>query len=164
MTFLDWIITAFNNLFSFLGNLFAPLFNLIGSGFNNLIHLLEKPLSYIFWFFDGIFYFFAKLFEVAIDVIKVFVALFQFIGAIFMGVFRTIHMWLIPSLSSAPNYPSASETGFQTFFDVVSPTGLTSVIPVIAIAFCWFYFILKIISMFGGEIYVRGFGNGGGKG
>lgn len=163
MTFLDWIISAFNNLIGFLGRLFAPLFNLIGTGFNNLIHFLEKPLSLVYYFFDGVFYFIAQLFNVLVLVIKIFTAFFQFLGAIFTGVFRTIQMWLIPGLSASPAYPSASEQGFQTFFDVVSPTGLTTVIPVIAIAFCWFYFILKIISLFGGEIYVRGFGDGSGK-
>jgi hypothetical protein len=159
MNFINSILGGFNSVISFLGSLFSPLFSLIGKGFNALLDLLEKPLSYVFYFFDGVFYFIEKLFSVVVLIVKIFVAFFQFLGSLILGVFRTIHMWIIPSLSDNTHFPSASEQGFQTVIDLISPTGLTTVVPIVAIAFCWFFFVLKIISLFGGSISVTPFGN-----
>lgn len=163
LNFIEKIVDGFNKVISYLGNLFKPLFNLIADGFNKLIDFIAKPLSYLYWFLDGIFYFFEKLFFIAVLIVKVFVALFQFFGALCLGVFRTIKLWLIPSLSDHTHFPSASQTGFSTVMDVIAPTGLLTVVPIVAIAFCWFFFVLKIIGLFGGSIYVSPFGKGGEK-
>lgn len=161
MNFIEKIIDGFNAVISFLGALFQPLFDLIADGFNALLDFLEKPLALLFHFLDGIFYFFVQLFNIVVLVIKIFVAFFQFLGALILGVFRTIKMWLIPSLSGDTNFPSATHAGFKTVIDLVAPTGLLTIVPMVAIAFVWFYFIIKMIGLFGGQIMINPLGRGG---
>jgi hypothetical protein len=161
MNFIEKILHGFNSILSFLGGALSNLGNLIADSFTALFDFLEKPLSYVFYFFDGLFYFFLKLFDIIVLVLKVIGGMFQFMGALIAGVFRTIRMWLVVDIHPDTKFPSASNAGFQTVIDLVTPTGLITVVPVVAIAFCWFFFALKMISLFGGSISVSPFGKGG---
>jgi hypothetical protein len=158
LKFIEKIIDGFNKVMGFISDLFEPFFTFIGSIFSKLFDLLEKPLALLFWFLDGIFYFFYVLAEVAVKVIMIFVALFQFIGAIIMGLLRTIQSWLTINFSSPTNFPSASKQGFDVVMDLVSPTGIVSVIPLVLTGFLWLGFILKMIGLFGGRIVIKPMG------
>jgi hypothetical protein len=131
-------------------------FSLIADTLGNIVDFLAKPLSYLFWFLDGIFYFITKLFAVVVAIIKIFVAIFQFLFALIAGLFRTIVKWL--SVNPNPNdvsFPSVSNSGFKAVMDVIQPTGLLTVVPLICICVVWFGFIIKMIGLFGGEIYIN---------
>jgi hypothetical protein len=162
MNFIDNILSGFNSIIDFLGSLFDPLFKLISGGFNALLDFLEKPLSLVYYFFEGIFYFISKIFDVVVLVIQIFIAFFQFLGSISRGLFNTLHYWLIPNLSDNTHFPSASDQGFQTIMDLLQPTGLLTVVPVIAIALTWIYFVMKVVALFGGDVSFNGSGKRGG--
>jgi hypothetical protein len=129
----------------------------ITDGFRELFEFLAKPISYLFYFLDGIMYFFLKLFDVAVWIIKIFVALFQFIGALILGVLRTIQDLLTPSFnSSLVNLPSNSADGLNVVLGLVDPVGLLNIVPYILLAFVWAAFIFKILALFGGSITAKG--------
>lgn len=143
-------------------NFAEKLFGLIVDGFNKIIDLiamlmqfLAKILGYLLEFLIGIFYFIMKLFEVAIEVIKIFVACFQFVFALAAGIFRTIKLWITPQISGSVSFPSISNKGFSVVMDAVAGTGLLTIVPMVALAFLWFYFALKMIGLFGGQIMIR---------
>lgn len=138
------------------------LLDLIADGFNALIdflfsfiEFLAKPLSYLFSFLEGIFYFITKLFDIVVAVVMIFVALFQYFFAIIAGLFRMIKGWLTVNPNAGDlSFPSTSNRGFQVVVDLVQPTGLMTVIPMVALAFLWFFFIIKMIGLFGGSIMI----------
>lgn len=143
-------------------NFVEKLLQLIQDGFNFLIDalyqivvFLAKPLSYLIQFLEGIFYLFYQLFEIAVMLVMIFVALFQFIIALTAGIFRTIKLWLTvdPDMDDV-NFPSESYLGFQTLVEQLEPTGFMTVVPTIAIAITWFYFAMKIIGLFGGQVLI----------
>jgi hypothetical protein len=136
---------------------FSNLGSMIGNGFNNLLELISKPLSYLFYFLDGIFYFFMKIFDVVIQVIMIFVALFQFIIAIMAGLIRTLQALLTPTFNSADaNLPSNTAQGLKVVMDLLDPTGFNTVVPLILIALVWIGFIFKTLALFGGQMIVKG--------
>lgn len=128
----------------------------ITDGFRELYELLAKPLSYLFYFLDGLFYFFVVFFEVVIKVINIFVALFQFIIALISGFVRTLADFLTPSFSSPVNMPSSSQQGLDVVLDIADPTGLLNIVPYILLAFVWFFFIKNILALFGGQVVAKG--------
>lgn len=137
------------------------LFKLLSDGFNTLIHAfttlfkwLGKIIGYLVEFFEGIFYFIWKIFEVAIAVVKIFVALFQFIFALGAGIFRTIKSWITVSPQKDLSFPSVSMKGFSVVTDILQGTGILTVVPMVALAFLWFFFVLKMIGLFGGQIMI----------
>lgn len=146
------------------------LLGLISIGFSNvidaffkLIEFIAIPLSYVLEFLKGIFYFLYKFFEIAVQIIMIFVALFQFVFALIGGVFRTIKNWLTINPSAGDvTFPSVSHQGFAVVTDLLQPTGLMTVVPLVALAFLWFFFVLKMIGLFGGSIMISPFGRGGG--
>lgn len=129
---------------------------LIVDGFKNLFSFLEKPLSYLFYFLDGIFYFFMQLFDIVVKIVMIFVALFQFIAALIMGVFRTLQGLLYPTFHQPINMPSTTSQGVDVVLDLVDPMGVLDIVPYICVAFVWFYFILKVLALFGGNIVAKG--------
>lgn len=143
-------------------NFVEKLLDLITQGFNKMIdsfmilfEWLGKILGYLVEFLVGIFYFIWKLFEIVVEILQIFVACFQFVFALGSGVFRTIKMWIGVTPSGALNFPSVSNTGFGVVIDVASGTGLLTVVPMVALAFLWFYFVLKIIGLFGGNVMIN---------
>lgn len=127
--------------------------NFIGDMLYNLLSLVSKPLSYVYYFFDGVFYFIYQLFAVVVSIIKIFVALVQFFGALVIGFVRTIAGMLSINFSGTPiNYPSKTADGMNAVMDVIDPIGLLNVVPLILIAVTWGYFVKKIIGLLGGEI------------
>lgn len=163
MSFAEKIINGFNTFISFIGSLFKRLFDLISAGFNSLLDFLEKPLSLLYYFLDGIFYFFYQIFNIIVLIIKIFVASFQFVGSLILGIFRTIKMWLTVRVDGNISFPSSTHQGFATVIDILQPTGLLTVVPMVALAFLWFFFVIKMIGLFGGSIYVSPFGKGDNK-
>ena len=141
---------------------FDKVLQVLKNGFNNLIEFLyqivlflAKPLAYLMQFLEGIFYIFYKLFDIAVLIIMIFVSIFQFMVALTAGVFRTIKMWLTvnPDVSEF-NLPNASYQGFQVLVEQLQPTGFMTVVPTIATAVVWFYFVLKVIGLFGGQVFI----------
>jgi hypothetical protein len=128
----------------------------IVDGFTALFNLLAKPLSYLYYFLDGIFYFITVLFDIAIKVINIFVALFQFIGALILGFVRTLQMLLTPSFSAPVNLPSSSNQGLNVVLDLVAPMGILNIVPYICLAFVWFFFVMRILALFGGQVVAKG--------
>jgi hypothetical protein len=128
----------------------------IVNGFRELFELLSKPLSYLYYFLDGLFYFFIVFFDVVIKIINIFVALFQFIFALIYGFMRTLADLLTPSFSSPVNMPSTSQTGLDVVLDVVDPLGILNIVPYICLAFVWFFFIKNILALFGGQVVAKG--------
>ena len=138
------------------------LLQLIKDGFDYLIDFLyqivlflAEPLAYLMQFLEGIFYLFYKLFDIVVLIIMIFVAIFQFMVALTAGIFRTIKMWLTvnPDVNDV-NLPNASYRGFEVLVDQLQPTGFMTVVPTIATAVVWFYFALKVIGLFGGQVFI----------
>lgn len=127
-------------------------FNFIGDMLGELIKFLAKPLSYIYYFFDGVFYFLYQLFAVIVKVIMIFVALFQFFVAIVAGFMRTLLKMMTINYDATPvNYPSTSMQGIQAVIDeILEPMGVITIVPLILLAMIWFMFAYKIIGLFGG--------------
>ncbi len=162
MNFADKLFSGLSNIIHFLGKLFGGLGDLIAKSFNAFFDFLAKPLGYLMSFLEAIFYFFEKLFDVVVMIVKIFVACFQFIGALVVGLLRTISSWLHVTVSGSTNFPSASGQGFTAVINQIMPTGVMTVIPLVAIGFLWLFFIIKIIGLFGGEISINPFRGGNG--
>lgn len=160
VSFADKIVKGFNSILTFLSKLFNGLFSLIANAINELMSFLAKPLAYLLAFLEGIFYFFTKLFDIAVAIVKICVACFQFVGALIAGIFRTIYKWLTVSPVQDLSFPSVSNQGFKAVIDQVQGTGLLTVVPMVALAFLWFFFVIKMIGLFGGNIYIKPFGRG----
>lgn len=142
MKFVDKLLSSLTGGFKFVGDMLY-----------RLISFIVKPLSYLFYFLDGIFYFIFQVGLVIYKVISIFVALFQFFIAIVAGFLRFIGSMLFIDFSKTPiNYPSTSQKGVQVVLDLLQPTGLMTVLPIICIALLWFFFVKKIIGLIGGEI------------
>lgn len=140
MTFVNALLSMLSKGFNFLGDMLA-----------RLIEFIAKPLSYVFYFFDGVFYFLFQLFNVVVKIIMIFVAMVQFFGAIVVGFVRTIMKMLsIDFNASPPNYPGGSYKGIQAVLDVFQPLGVLTVVPLIILAITWFLFVKQIIGLIGG--------------
>ncbi|MCY8497589.1 hypothetical protein [Bacillus atrophaeus] len=146
MKFVDKLLGFLKSAFEWLGDLFT-----------NFFQFLAKPFAYLFYFLEGVFYFVTKVFEVVVAVVMIFVALFQFIFSLFAGVLRTIAMWLGVYPSGGVSMPSTTGKAFEVVRDILQPTGMLTIVPTVATAFIWFYFIIKIIGLLGGNITVSPF-------
>lgn len=134
-------------------SMIAKGFNLVGDLIYQLFSFLAKPLTYLYYFLDGIFYFFYQLYLIVVKIIMIFVALLQFFGAIVVGFVRSITGMLSIDFDQTPvNYPDASYEGIQVVLDLVAPMGLMDIVPLILIAIVWAYFVKKYIGLLGGEI------------
>lgn len=158
MNFIEKILDAFNKFFSFLGNVFGKLFQFLADLFKPLFDILVKPLTLLFDLLEGIFYFLFQLWNVIVLVVKIGVASFQFVGALLTGVWRTITQWTSVNVTPSSKFVSSTEQGFGVLIEQLQPTGLLTVLPMIALAFLWFFFVIKMIGLFGGEINVKPFG------
>src|SRR5690625_4499118 len=140
MNFIEKIITGLKNIGDFLGSLLQ-----------DLIDLIVIPLAFLLELLEGIFYFIAKLFEIVVHIITIFIALFQFLFAVVSGLFKTISNWI--GLTPVDNYhiPSDAELGFSETLKVIGGTGLLTVVPSILIAILWIFFAIKIINLFGNK-------------
>ncbi|PAE14712.1 hypothetical protein CHH59_21460 [Shouchella clausii] len=150
MNFVEKILDAFNKLGQFLKGMFE-----------RIIDFFLVPLSWLLYILEGILHFIVVLFQVVVEIIMIFVALFQFLFAITAGFLRTVFQMINPRIGSPGFFPSESGRGFNVVFDLVSGTGLLTVVPAVATFFLWFFFIIKYIALFGGTIMVRPFGGGG---
>lgn len=128
-------------------------FNFVGDMLYKLISFIAKPLSYVYYFFDGVFYFILQVAVIIYKLISIFVALFQFFIAVMAGFLRFIGNMLYIDFSETPiHYPSTSGQGVKVVVDLLGGTGLTTVLPIVAIALLWFFFVKRIIGLIGGEI------------
>ncbi|MFH5781818.1 hypothetical protein [Heyndrickxia oleronia] len=144
--FVDIIIKGFTNVLHF-----------IVSGFQKLIDLLAKPIHYLWYFLDGIFYFVTVLFNIVVKIVMIFVALFQFVFALIVGFLRTIQDFLTPSFNTGQvHFPMESNRGFSVVLDVVGGTGLLTIVPYILLALVWGAFIMKMFALLGGNLTVKG--------
>lgn len=141
MSFADLIVSGFNNIID-------TIFN----GFSHLIDFIGEPLAYLLSYLKDTIYLFEQLFTVAILIIKIFVAILQFFGAIVAGLIRTISGMLNPSFHSSMNYPSNSYDGLQIFLNIADNMGLLTIVPGIILAVLWIIFAFKVIGLFGGRI------------
>jgi hypothetical protein len=145
MKFVDKLLSLIRDTSKFIGDMIYKLYE-----------FLAKPLTYVYYFFDGVFYFFYQLWNIAVKAIMIFVALIQFFAALTMGFVRTIKGMLTVDFNSTPiNYPSTSYQGIQAVLDVVDPIGILDIVPLIILAVVWFLFVKKILGLLGGEIQTR---------
>jgi hypothetical protein len=138
----------------FVDGLFSLLskgINFLGDMIGKLIEFIAKPLSYVYFFFDGLFYFLYQLFSVIVKIIMIFVAMFQFFVAIVAGFIRTVLAMLTIDFNAKPtHYPSSSFQGIQAVLDVFQPMGILTVVPMIMLAVVWFFFAKRMIGLIGG--------------
>ncbi|RJG23299.1 hypothetical protein [Paenibacillus thiaminolyticus] len=127
-------------------------FDVLASGIQKLLEFLSYPLGWLVALIEGIWYFLTSLVQVVILVIDIFIALFQFIGALFLGFFRTIKGLLWIDMSKTPvNYPGASGDGIDVVKDMVlGPIGFLDVVPYGLLAIVWLLFIVRVFSLLGG--------------
>lgn len=140
MNFIEKILQAFQNSMDFLGDIFS-----------NLISFFVKPFALLLTFFEGIFYFIGKFFQVAVAIVSLFVALFQYFFSVVAGVFRTLGSFVGFSPVGSYSLPSASRIGFEGALEQIGLTGLLTTVPNILIALIWLIFALKIIQLYGGK-------------
>lgn len=134
---------------NFILDFLSSILEYLSDGFSKLFSLIAKPLSYVFYFFEGIFHFVAVLFDVVVKVVMIFVALFQFLGALALGFMRTLQYLLVPTFNtSTVHLPSNSSQGLNVILDLVAPTGVLTVVPYICLAVIWFVFVMKIFALF----------------
>ncbi|MND45549.1 hypothetical protein D3C76_316280 [compost metagenome] len=143
MTFVDTLMSFLSGLGNFLGDVFQKLFN-----------FLAVPFGWLIAFFEGIWYFITKLFYVVVEIIDIFVALFQFLFALGAGFLRTIGALLWIDFSRTPvNYPNSTGTGINVVIDkVLRPTGFMDIVPMILLAIVWLLFIIRVFALLGGEV------------
>lgn len=137
MKFVDILIDGIQNLG-----------DMIVDGFMKFIDFLATPLAYLLAFLEGIFYFFTKLYQVVIEIIMLFVAMFQFLFAVIAGLFRTLGTFLGFS-PGGYSVPSEAQTGLDVFLDTIGGTGFNSILPTIFIFIVWIGFVYKVIQLFG---------------
>ncbi|PAF30774.1 hypothetical protein [Paenibacillus sp. 7516] len=142
MTFVD-------TLMSFL----SGAFEVIGKGIQTLLNFLAVPLGWLVALIEGIWYFLTKLVTVVIEVIDIFIALFQFLGSLALGFLRTIQALLFIDFSRTPlNYPSSTGSGMQLVMEkVLQPVGFMTVVPSVVLALVWLFFVVRVIGLLGGE-------------
>ncbi|WP_103110845.1 hypothetical protein [Brevibacillus reuszeri] len=142
MKFVNVLMQFLSDSVAFLGNLFSKL-----------LEFLAVPLGWIVSFLEGIWYFLTVLFDIVVAVIKIFVALFQFLGALAVGFFKTIKMFLVPDFSRTPiHYPGGMKTGMDEVIKVVDPVGFLDVVPLIFLAVIWLLFIIRLFGLLGGDV------------
>lgn len=124
---------------------------MIKDAFEKLIELILYPMGWLVWLFDGIWYFLYVLFSVVVKIIQIFVALFQYLGALIGGFLKAIKGLVSLSFNQTPiNFPSESQRGFQLVLDVLQPVGFMTVVPLVLLAILWIYFVIRIMSLIGG--------------
>jgi hypothetical protein len=126
--------------------------NAVVNGFKSTMDFLAKPLGYLLEFLGGIFYFFACLFNVLVLIIKIFTALFQFFWATATSVIKTLLMWIGVTPSGKVYLPHEAQNGFQVVIDKLMPTGIMTTVPMVATAFLWLFFGMKVFSLYGGSM------------
>ncbi|MED1652181.1 hypothetical protein [Bacillus pacificus] len=126
--------------------------NAMVNGFKSFMEFLTKPLGYLLEFLEGIFYFFACLFKVVFLIIKIFTALFQFFWATATSVIKTLLMWIGVVPSGKVYLPHEAQNGFQVVIDKLMPTGIMTTVPMVATAFLWLFFGMKVFSLYGGSM------------
>ncbi|MDA1909649.1 hypothetical protein PDK24_28185 [Bacillus cereus] len=158
---MNTIMKGVNGVLGLLGKGFGAVTSFLSDGFNSLIDLLAKPLTLLFYLLDGIFYFFNKMFQIVVMVMKIFYAFFQFGFSVIKGIYRTIDYWTHFTPSGNTNLPNWSTYGFKVAVEQVQGTGLMTVVPMVATGFVLLFFTIKMIGLWGGQIMIRPFGSGG---
>lgn len=130
---------------------FSFLFEFLGEIFQGFLDILLKPFSFLLALLEGIFYFISVLFQIAVGIIMLFVAMFQYFFLMVAGLLRTIGSWIGFTPSANYNLPSTSKLGFQTTLEQIGGTGLLTVVPTVLIAVLWLYFAIKMVALFGGK-------------
>ncbi len=142
MTFVDTLLSWLSAAASY-----------IGDGIQKILNVVAYPLGWLIWLIDGIYYFCFKLVMVVLAVLEIFVALFQMIGAFFIGFFKTIKGFLVIDFSATPvHYPSTTMTGMQYVIqNVLEPIGVMTIVPYILLAVVWLLFVIRVFALLGGE-------------
>lgn len=122
------------------------------NGFKATMEFLSKPLGYLLELLECIFYFFACLFKVVVLIVKIFTALFQFFWATATSVLKTLLMWIGVVPSGKVYLPHEAQNGFQVVIDKLMPTGVMTTVPMVATAFLWLFFGMKVFSLYGGSM------------
>ena len=130
---------------------FSFLFEFLGKIFQGFLDILLKPFAFLLALLEGVFYFISVLFQIAVGIIMLFVAMFQYFFLMVAGLLRTIGSWVGFTPSANYTLPSASKLGFQTTLEQIGGTGLLTVVPTILIAVLWLYFAIKMVHLFGGK-------------
>lgn len=139
MRFVDFIIDKLVHGFNWIGNLLYKMFS-----------FLAPVIGFLWDLLQGISYLIMQLALVVWAIIKIFVALFQFLGAIVIGFFRTILSFLTIDYSAYPvNYPSTSYQGMSYVVHWLNIGGWIDVVPYIILSLFWLMFAVAVIKLFG---------------
>lgn len=143
MTFVNTLMTFLQGLVGFIGDAFTKLFE-----------FLSVPLGWIVALIEGIFYFLKVLVDIVIAILDVFWSLFSFIGALFIGFFKTIKGLLWIDYSQTPvHYPSGTGAGIGVVIDkILQPVGFLTVVPTLILAVIWLLFIIRVFALIGGNV------------
>ncbi|EJP95780.1 hypothetical protein [Bacillus paranthracis] len=126
--------------------------NVFVNGYKTFMEFLAKPLGYLLDLLEGIVYFFASLFKIVVLIVKIFVALLQFFWAVATSVIKTLLMWIGVVPSGKVYLPHEAQNGFQVVIDKLMPTGIMTTVPLVATAFLWLFFGMKVFSLYGGSM------------
>lgn len=118
---------------------------------NEFVDFLAKPFAFILSFFEGIFYFIGKFFQVAVEIIQLFVALFQYFFSHAMALMRTLGSFVGFAPQESYYLPSAARSGFDGAIEQLGLTGLLTTVPNVVIALIWLIFAVKMVALFGGK-------------
>lgn len=129
---------------------FSWLGSLISDGFNYLFEFLASLFQGFFAIIDFIFYFLVQALTVIFVTIKIFIALFQYLFVITGMFIKAISSFVIPHFEPYV-MPSNSNEGLSAMMEFIEPTGILTIVPFALSCFCWFFFVKKVIGLFGGE-------------
>lgn len=133
---------------------FAQLIAKVGNtliwGINSLINIIIHPLTFLFELLQFIAMFIVKFVDLLWLVIQIIGSIFMFLVSLGAGIIRTITLWLNPHFNQDINFPDASESGLSFVLEVISKTGLLTVIPNVVICLIWFGFAVKTFEMLAG--------------
>ena len=138
-------------VFDYIFKFFSWLGSLIIDGFNFLFSLLMSLFQGIFAVLDFIFYFLTQSILVIFLIIKIFFALFQYLFSVTFMFFKFIASFIVPHFEKYPLVGFESDNGFNVVLQLLRPTGALDVLPFALACLLWFFFVKKVIGLFGGN-------------
>ncbi|MGC5328957.1 hypothetical protein [Brevibacillus sp. SYSU BS000544] len=132
-----------------MADLFGYLITGLATLLSSFFEFLTKPISWFLTFMDGIFYFIYKLVTILVHVLAVFMAFFQLIFAVSAGLIRTVTGFL--AWSGKPLSSTVGADGLSVFSTMLSPLGLSTVLPMILLALDIFLTAYVVMWLVGGR-------------
>lgn len=158
MAIVDILISGFQDLMGFLGEL-------LHSFGSFLFDILGAPLQLLLELLMGIFYFFMQFMTVLSLIIRIFTGLFQLFFSYARALFSTIFAFTNFSSYGSISPDDQVRTGMNVFYELLEPYGVMTTLPNVINALLWIFFTLNIIGLIGHRGQIKGtWGVGGGYG